>query len=231
MKKQGTPECPADNTVLNHKPNLDIYCGEYTCASADVWAASNPLPKGYDVGTWRCANGFRGSVSTRCVQSDECGGTLQLSGCVPLQACSPPKLRGRDLCRWNFSDCEERTCSLNLLDIIRSIILQRSHVFSNLNVNYYTIFIAIFTEAAVMPFFILMLLMSLIILLSNARTSHRAAFVTFSALRPLGALAVPFALLTTWIRRQSWCLGGSSWEDWHWQSSRSELWLHNVTYI
>ena len=126
MKKQGTPECPADNTVLNHKPNLDIYCGEYTCASADVWAASNPLPKGYDVGTWRCANGFRGSVSTRCVQSDECGGTLQLSGCVPLQACSPPKLRGRDLCRWNFSDCEERMCSLNLLDIIRSIILQRS---------------------------------------------------------------------------------------------------------
>jgi len=102
-----TPECPADNTVLNHKPNLDIYCGEYTCASPDVWAASNPLPQGYDVGTWRCANGFRGSVSTRCVQSDECGGTLQLSGCVPLQACSPPKLHGRDLCRWNFSDCED----------------------------------------------------------------------------------------------------------------------------
>ena len=97
--------------MLNHKPNLDIYCGEYTCASPDVWAASNPLPQGYDVGTWRCANGFRGSVSTRCVQSDECGGTLQLSGCVPLQACSPPKLHGRDLCRWNFSDCEERMSS------------------------------------------------------------------------------------------------------------------------
>ena len=45
---------------------------------------------------------------SRCVQSDECGGTLQLSGCVPLQPCSPPRLLGRDFCRWNFSECEDR---------------------------------------------------------------------------------------------------------------------------
>lgn len=101
------PECPWDNTVPGYEPPLDIYCGEYTCAPPEVWATSNPLPKGYDVGTWRCQNGYRGSVSTRCMQSDECGGTLQLSGCVALQPCSLPRLMGRDLCRWNFSECED----------------------------------------------------------------------------------------------------------------------------
>ncbi|CAK9049443.1 unnamed protein product [Durusdinium trenchii] len=100
-------ECPADNTVANFAPDLDLYCGEYTCLSADDWAAENPLPRGYDVGTWRCADGFRGSVSVSCAQSDECGGTLQLFGCVPLMPCSTPRLQGRDLCRYNFSECED----------------------------------------------------------------------------------------------------------------------------
>ena len=63
--KRGNPECPWDNTVPGYEPPLDIYCGEYTCAPPEVWATSNPLPKGYDVGTWRCQNGYRGSVSTR----------------------------------------------------------------------------------------------------------------------------------------------------------------------
>ena len=101
------PECPADNTDPNYQPEMDIYCGEYTCVSAAEWAAVNPLPLGYDVGTWRCADGFRGSVSSRCAQSDECGGTLQLFGCVPLQSCAPPKLMGPDACRYNFSRCED----------------------------------------------------------------------------------------------------------------------------
>ncbi|CAJ1410287.1 unnamed protein product [Effrenium voratum] len=99
-------QCPPANTVPYFSPSLDIYCGEYTCATADEWASENPLPKGYDVGIWRCTDGYRGSTSTKCVQSDECGGTLELSGCIPLQPCSVPRLSKRDTCRYNFTDCE-----------------------------------------------------------------------------------------------------------------------------
>ncbi|CAE7625023.1 unnamed protein product [Symbiodinium microadriaticum] len=100
-------ECPGDNTDPDYMPALLLECGEYTCATPEEWAMENPLPKGYDVGVWRCARGYRGVTSTQCLQSDECGGTLQLFGCVPLESCSSPRLSARDACRFNFTDCED----------------------------------------------------------------------------------------------------------------------------
>ena len=102
-----TALCPGDNTDPHYTPALELECGAYTCATPEEWALENPLPKGYDVGVWRCARGFRGATSTECKQSDECGGTLQLSGCVPLQSCSTPRLSAKDACRYNFTDCED----------------------------------------------------------------------------------------------------------------------------
>ena len=99
--------CPLENTVPHYRPPLDLVCGEYTCATPEEWALENPLPRGYDVGVWRCARGYRGETSTACTQSDECGGTLELFGCVPFQSCSTPRLSPRDACRYNFTDCED----------------------------------------------------------------------------------------------------------------------------